>query len=409
MTPDRDAADQETGARGVIGERGTTIVHRGLSIHSRLSSILALTLMCALGASGLVWYYGHIASRQSGSRQAAQVAAAKRSQGDSVLPSLGRIDFPQPVPPLQDSASRTDPPIEQVGIVSNVLAEIPLTASAAPAAYGEPGTKSPAQMMLERQLSGAVFSAQAPGGYAAPASVSSGAVTPRTASQSSAAVGTAAQEPGDLPALLKPSIATAVQAQVLPAQRLLLPRGSFIDCTLETAIDSTLPGMTTCVMATDAFGVDGKVVLLDRGTKLIGETRGQVQQGSARVFVLWTEARTPQGVIVPLASPGADELGRSGLPGEVNRHFFERFGAALLVSVIDGAVEAAVQSATHGNGSTVVVNPSASQGVLTEVLKNTINIPPTVTKRNGDRIQVLVARDLDFRSVYELRSISSVR
>ena len=73
--------------------------------------------------------------------------------------------------------------------------------------------------------------------------------------------------------------------------------------------------MTTCVMATDAFGVDGKVVLLERGTKLIGETRGQVQQGSARVFVLWTEARTPAGVVVPLASPGADELGRSGLPG----------------------------------------------------------------------------------------------
>ncbi len=71
----------------------------------------------------------------------------------------------------------------------------------------------------------------------------------------------------------------SVRAEVLPAQRLLLPKGAFIDCTLETAIDSTLPGMTTCVMATDTFGVDGSVVLLERGTKLIGETRGQVQQG----------------------------------------------------------------------------------------------------------------------------------
>ncbi len=97
-------------------------------------------------------------------------------------------------------------------------------------------------------------------------------------------------------ALLRPSVSTAVRAQVLPTQRLLLPKGAFIDCTLETAIDSTLPGMTTCVMATDTFGVDGQVVLLERGTKLIGETRGQVQQGSARVFVLWTEARTPTGV-----------------------------------------------------------------------------------------------------------------
>ena len=124
-------------------------------------------------------------------------------------------------------------------------------------------------------------------------------------------------------------------------------------------------------------------------------------RGAARIFVLWTEARTPTGVIVPLDSPGADELGRSGLSGEVNRHFWQRFGAAMLVSVIDGAVQSAVQSSRGGNN--VVVNPSASQDVLTEILKSTINIPPTVVKRNGDRIQVLVARNLDFRAVYELR------
>jgi len=212
----------------------------------------------------------------------------------------------------------------------------------------------------------------------------------------------------DLPALLQPSVTAAVRARVLPARRLLLPKGAFIDCTLETAIDSTLPGMTTCVTATDTFGVDGNVVLMERGTKLVGETRGQVSQGAARIFVLWTEARTPPGVIVPLDSPGTDELGRSGLPGEVNRHFWQRVGAAMLVSVIDGAVQTASQNA-RGNGGAVVVNPSSSQDVLTEILKNTINIPPTVVKRNGDRIQVLVARDLDFRSVYELRSAAPER
>jgi type IV secretion system protein VirB10 len=194
-----------------------------------------------------------------------------------------------------------------------------------------------------------------------------------------------------------------VLAQVLPTQRFLLPKGAFIDCTLETAVDSTLPGLTSCISATDTFGVDGKVVLLERGTKLVGETRGQVQQGTARVFVLWTQARTPMGVVVPLDSPAADELGRAGLPGDVDRHFWDRFGAAMLVSVIDGSVQAAVQSTNRGSG-TVIYNPAESQGVMTEALKGTINIPPTLVKRNGDRIQVLVARDLDFRSVYELRT-----
>jgi type IV secretion system protein VirB10 len=381
-------SDADPGQDEVRGERDETSVNRRSSMQSRISSLLAIGLMSILGLGMLTWYYAHAMTRQSRARQSAQTLSTNRAQGEMSLPSLGRID-----PPPVDPPSAATPPN------SVNLPEIPLDLSPAPGASavsGAPQPKSAEQLALERQLSGTVYSTQSlmantAVGVAAPPMPAAGA-----------------QEPGDLAALLRPISSTAVRAQVLPTQRLLLPKGAFIDCTLETAIDSTLPGMTTCIMATDAFGVDGRVVLLERGTKLIGETRGQVQQGSARVFVLWDEARTPAGVIVPLASPGADELGRSGLPGAVDNHFWQRFGAAMLVSIIDAGVEGAVQSTRGGNG-TVIVNPSATQGVLTEVLKGTINIPPTVTKQQGDRIQVLVARDLDFRSVYELRSVAAER
>jgi type IV secretion system protein VirB10 len=371
----------------VRGERDATTVNRAPSVQSRISSVLAIGLMSVLGLGMLTWYYANAFTRDSRARQSAQTASTNRASGDSALPSLGRID--PPAPPPQSSEPIT-------------LHEIPLEPSPPPSpvanGYGPPPPKTEEQLTLERQLSGVVYSPQSvtPGA----AVVSNSLTMPPPVAGS--------QEHGELAALLRPSVAAAVRAEVLPTQRLLLPKGAFIDCTLETAIDSTLPGMTTCVMATDTFGVDGRVVLLERGTKLIGETRGQVQQGSARVFVLWTEARTPTGVIVPLASPGTDELGRSGLPGTVNTHFWERFGAAMLVSVIDGAALGAVQSA-HGGSGTVIVNPSGTQGVMTEVLKGTISIPPTVTKQQGDRIQVLVARDLDFRSVYELRSVAADR
>jgi type IV secretion system protein VirB10 len=384
-----DPGSTETGVRG---ERDVTSVNRGPSVQSRISSVLALGLMSVLGLGMLTWYYAGAITRQSRARQSAQTASTNRAQGEMPLPSLGRIDPPAPpsafdTPPLQsqDSMPSSAPP------APTTLQEIPLAASPVAGTYGPPPPKTAEQLTLERQLSGVVYSAQS--------------ALPIAATGVNVPAPSPLGEPGELGALLRPTASAAVHAQVLPTQRLLLPKGAFIDCTLETAIDSTLPGMTTCVMATDAFGVDGQVVLLERGTKLIGETRGQVQQGSARVFVLWNEARTPTGVIVPLASPGADELGRSGLPGTVNNHFWQRFGAAILVSVIDGAVEGAVQSARGGNG-TVIVNPSATQGVLTEVLKGTVNIPPTVVKQQGDRIQVLVARDLDFRSVYELRSVA---
>jgi type IV secretion system protein VirB10 len=106
---------------------------------------------------------------------------------------------------------------------------------------------------------------------------------------------------------------------------------------------------------------------------------------------------------VPLDSPGTDELGRSGLAGEVQRHFWQRFGAALLVSTVDGVVQAGVQ-ASNRSGGTVIYSPSGSQDVLTEALREGLHVVPTIVKHNGDRIQVVVARDLDFRPVYELRA-----
>jgi type IV secretion system protein VirB10 len=389
----------DSSVNAVRGERDATAVNRPPSIQSRISNLLAVGLMSLLGLGMLIWYYANAITRQSRARQHAQAASISRAQGDMALPSLGRIDPPPPPPPAPalDSTPWAPPDSPSSPVLTpTTLREIPLEASQTTGTYGAPQPKTPEQLTLERQLSGVVYSPQS-AAPAAPASEPSGPLTPPPAGP---------QESGELGALLRPGVSAAVRAQVLPTQRLLLPKGAFIDCTLETAIDSTLPGMTTCVMATDTFGADGQVVLLERGTKLIGETRGQVQLGSARVFVLWTEARTPAGVIVPLASPGADELGRSGLPGTVDNHFWQRFGAAMLVSVIDGAVQGAVQSSRGGNG-TVIVDPSGTQGVMTEVLKGTINIPPTVMKQQGDRIQVLVARDLDFRSVYELRSVAA--
>ena len=158
--------------------------------------------------------------------------------------------------------------------------------------------------------------------------------------------------------------------------------------------------MTTCVTATDTFSADGTVVLLERGTKLVGETRGQVRAGTG------TALRALDGGEDPDRRHRAARLARHrcararGLSGKVNTHFWERFGAAILVSVIDAGVQAGIQSTN--NGGTVILNPSSSEDVMTGILQSTINIPPTITVPQGERIQILVARDVDFRSVYRL-------
>jgi len=402
----------------VQGERAATQANRARSLQSRLSSVLALGIMSALGLGMLTWYYAHALQRPAQAREQARAGIAHRADGDLPLPPLGRIAAPSAAPPTATAQMLTEVPAVPIDPVTPAPgAAQPLGAAgsyASGASNAGVTVKSPAELELERQLAGAAYATQS-GTASAPTFAGAGAGGAAGASADvgmgsglgSEAVtgdqhGLEANQPHSLATLLQPTITTGVRAQLLPTMRLLLPKGAFIDCTLETAIDSSLPGMTTCITATDTFGVDGKVVLLERGTKLVGELRGQVEQGAARIFVLWTEARTPTGVIIPLASPGADELGRAGLAGAVERHFWERFGAAMLVSVIDGAVQAAVQSSNRGGG-TVIYNPSAGQGVMTEVLKSTVNIAPTITKPQGDRVQVLVARDLDFRSVYELR------
>jgi type IV secretion system protein VirB10 len=389
--PQDPASEFET----LAGERGESSLHRARSLQSRASQVLALTLMGTLAVGLLGWYYVHTFAQRGTAQRTAQSASRSQAAGDAPLPRLGPITLPEiPVEKILGPAPE-EPPIGQSPSVA-------LAGVASPAGgSSQPTLKSPAEIALERRLAGPAFSRRSDSDSASP--------SPPTESSSASLVGSPggpvgereAAGTGGLQELLRPSLTPAVRAQVLPTQRLLLPKGAFIDCTLETALDSTLPGMTTCITATDTFSADGSTVLLERGTKLVGETRGGVTQGAARVFVLWSEARTPTGVVIPLSSPGTDELGRSGLAGNVNRHFFQRFGAAILISVISGAVQSAV--ASQSSGSTVIYNPSGSQDVMSEVLKDTINIPPTVTKNQGDRIEILVARDLDFRSVYELK------
>lgn len=424
------AAAESAAGDSVRGERGRPFVSATRSLQSRVSSIMACGLMIILGAGMLTWYYTNALSRQSSAKRNAETATSHRAQGEMPLPALdgfkplgtASADLRHPIADPQPNAQQLSPepdPASGLPAQASEPPQLPLTpAQPSWAAVGRGVSpygyshKSAEQLEQERLLSGAVFAREPTSRVAvaspAPAFSDGSDVSAPSAfgAASTRAPAETGGSDGDIGPLLRPTVTASARARVLPTRRFLLAKGAFIDCTLETAIDSTLPGMTTCITATDTFSSDGTVVLLERGTKLIGETRGKAQQGIARVFVLWTEARTPTGIVVPLDSPGADELGRSGLAGEVNRHFWDRFGAAILISTLDGAVQAAVQSAGRGGGP-VIYNPSSTESVLTDVLKNSVNIPPTITKRNGDRIQVFVARDLDFRSVYELRSVAT--
>jgi type IV secretion system protein VirB10 len=218
------------------------------------------------------------------------------------------------------------------------------------------------------------------------------------------ATGPGEAENNELAARLVPTRLEGVRANVLRNRPMLVTQGTVLPCVLETALDSTLSGFATCVLPRDVLGSTGTVVLLEKGTRVVGEFRGGMRQGQRRLFVLWTRAETPHGVVVNLASPAADALGRAGFGGEVDTRFWDRFGGALLLSLVDaGAAFAGDQIGDGGAARYYGYGATAGRGAAAEAIRNTINIPPVLRKNQGEEVSIFVARDLDFSGVYDVR------
>lgn len=174
-----------------------------------------------------------------------------------------------------------------------------------------------------------------------------------------------------------------------------VPQGTLIPAVLETALDSTRPGQARALVSKDVRGFDGTRVLIPRGSRLFGEYRADLQPGQNRALVQWTRLIRPDGVSIALDSPAADALGRAGVKGQVNSHFFERFGSALLQSTLDLGVNIAARSV--GDGTFVYVPTGALGGAGAAIQPR--QVQPTLKVRQGARVTVFVSRDLDFSTV----------
>lgn len=172
----------------------------------------------------------------------------------------------------------------------------------------------------------------------------------------------------------------------------LVTQGTIIPAVLETAINSDLPGYARALVSRDVRSFDGSKVLIPRGSRLIGQYKSALQAGQTRALVVWNRLLRPNGTSIQLGSPVTDDVGRAGLAGKVDSHFLQRFGSAILLSVVDG-----LASAVGSSGNTVVLGSAGGgSGAAGVALQNQIKISPTVKVMQGTPIQVFAARDLDF-------------
>jgi len=185
---------------------------------------------------------------------------------------------------------------------------------------------------------------------------------------------------------------TRTRAGVLANRSTTVAQGTLIPAVLETALDSTRPGLARAIVSRDVRGFDGTRVLIPRGSRLIGEYQSQATPGQKRALINWIRLIRPDGVTIAIGSPAGDPLGRGGVRAQVNTHFFERFAGALLQSALDIGVNLAGR--LGDSSGTVVVLPGTVQGA-TQVIQPQ-QITPTLRVRPGTSISIFVARDLDF-------------
>ncbi len=200
------------------------------------------------------------------------------------------------------------------------------------------------------------------------------------------------------PVITQPDSDTAGPARV-NASRFVnpsrtIPQGTVIPAVLETALDSTRPGGVRALVQRDVHAFDGSRALVPRGSRIYGEYDAQLQRGQNRALIRWTRLIRPDGVTIALDSPASDPLGRAGVKGKVDSKFFQRFGSAILQSVLDIGVGVATREMSDG---VIVALPGSTQNVAPRVAEG--EIQPTLKVRHGTSVSVFVARDLDFSSV----------
>jgi len=176
-----------------------------------------------------------------------------------------------------------------------------------------------------------------------------------------------------------------------------------LPCVLDTAIESDLPGPLMCHLPGPVYSPKG-VLLMEAGTQVIGRYERMEQNGGSRLEAVSTYAHTPEGIWVPLAGePMADDLGRTGLAGGVDNHYFQRFGGAILLDLTQSGL--GILQAEVSKGGNTYISTNSSDNLASQILQSTINIPPTFSKHQGETIAIWLTAPIDFSDSYKLRQV----
>jgi len=177
--------------------------------------------------------------------------------------------------------------------------------------------------------------------------------------------------------------------------------GTVLESVLVNRLNGDFAGPVICQTTNDIYSHDHTELLIPAGTRLLGETKKVSDVGQERLAVVFHRLIMPDGYAVDLdQAPGLNQIGETALNDKVNNHYFKIFGASIAVGAIAGLASIGTSnSATTGLPTSNLsayregVTASMSQSSL-HILDRFLNIPPTITIREGHRVRVFLTQDL---------------
>jgi type IV secretion system protein TrbI len=174
--------------------------------------------------------------------------------------------------------------------------------------------------------------------------------------------------------------------------------GTTIDTVLVNRLDGEFAGPLKVMVTNPIYSQDRQHLLIPEGTFILGEVQKVSGLGAKRLAVTFHRLLMPDGYSVDLDQfHGLDQAGATGLKDKVNNHYVEIFGASIALGVIAGAAQASNNNAGYNQSGTEAyksgIASSLSQSSA-NVLDRFINIPPTITIREGHRIKVYITQDM---------------
>ena len=195
--------------------------------------------------------------------------------------------------------------------------------------------------------------------------------------------------------------APEVNISAATGQPYVIYEGTMIDTVLMNRLDGDAVGPVKVMVTNPVYSHDHQHVLIPEGTVVLGEARKIGMAGfgqQRRLAVIFHRMIMPDGYSVDLDQfQGLNQVGETGLKDKVNNHYLQIFGTSIALGIISGATEVSNSGGPlTGDGANAYkygVAASVSQSATT-VLDRFINIPPTITVREGYRVKVYISQDL---------------